>query len=248
MSKSALAPPDWLRLNPTLDRAGLRARYEQGLRLHVPEVFTAEAANRIAEALEVATPWKLSLNSGANSMDLDLDELAALPAQNLAEIDRLIWAGAARGFQYAFDAWRISDEVEAGRRISSPVEAVYDFVNSAAFFSLIEDVTGEDRARYCDAQATRYRKSHFLTTHDDAVEGKDRLFAYVLNFTRDWRPDWGGELLFFDEAGHVAAGFTPTFNALNIFRVPQPHAVSFVAPFAQAPRLSITGWIRMKPG
>ena len=109
-------------------------------------------------------------------------------------------------------------------------------------------VTGEDRARYCDAQATRYRKSHFLTTHDDAVEGKDRLFAYVLNFTRDWRPDWGGELLFFDEAGHVAAGFTPTFNALNIFRVPQPHAVSFVAPFAQAPRLSITGWIRMKPG
>ena len=66
----------------------------------------------------------------------------------------------------------------------------------------------------------------------------------MLNLTPDWRTDWGGLLAFIDEDGHVAEAYRPSYNALNIFRVPQRHAVSFVAPFAGAPRLSITGWIR----
>nr|WP_240902836.1 2OG-Fe(II) oxygenase family protein [Caulobacter sp. SLTY] len=92
--------------------------------------------------------------------------------------------------------------------------------------------------------ATRYLPGHFLTAHDDAAPGKHRLYAYVLNLTARWRADWGGILMFLDEEDHVAEGYTPSFNALNIFRVPQRHAVSMVAPYAGEPRLSITGWIR----
>ena len=83
-----------------------------------------------------------------------------------------------------------------------------------------------------------------LTAHDDVAPGKHRLYAYVLNLTARWRADWGGILMFLDEEDHVAEGYTPAFNALNIFRVPQRHAVSMVAPFAGEPRISITGWIR----
>ena len=36
----------------------------------------------------------------------------------------------------------------------------------------------------------------------------------------------------------------PTFNALNLFAVPQLHSVSFVPPFAGALRFSVTGWLR----
>ena len=59
-----------------------------------------------------------------------------------------------------------------------------------------------------------------------------------------WRADWGGLLLFQDADGHVSEGYVPKFNALNLFAVPQTHAVSQVASFATASRLSITGWIR----
>jgi SM-20-related protein len=62
--------------------------------------------------------------------------------------------------------------------------------------------------------------------------------------TPRWRIDWGGALLFTDRAGHVSEGYLPTFNALNILAVPQSHLVGIVAPFAGAPRLSITGWFR----
>ena len=49
---------------------------------------------------------------------------------------------------------------------------------------------------------------------------------------------------FLDEDGNVAEGYLPRFNALNIFDVGVPHFVSYVAPYAQSPRLSITGWLR----
>ena len=42
------------------------------------------------------------------------------------------------------------------------------------------------------------------------------------------------------EDGNVEGGFVPTFNALNMFEVPQDHAVSYVAPFAPGIRYSIT--------
>ena len=137
--------------------------------------------------------------------------------------------------------------VEGGQRKGgplAPIEAVYDLLNSAPFLAFIRALTGDSRAAYVDAQATRYRPGDFLTAHDDDVEGKNRLFAYVMNFTPAWRADWGGLLAFHDADGHVAEAYTPTFNALNIFRVPQVHAVTQVASFAAGPRLSITGWIR----
>ena len=70
-----------------------------------------------------------------------------------------------------------------------------------------------------------------------------RLVAYVLNFTPVWNPDWGGMLLFTDERGHVEEGYVPVWNALNLMKVPQTHAVSLVAPFAGGLRYSITGWL-----
>ena len=72
----------------------------------------------------------------------------------------------------------------------------------------------------------------------------ERRAAYTLGLTRDWRTDWGGQLLFHDEAGDVPRGLMPRFNVLTLFKTPQWHTVATVAPYAGAPRLSITGWLR----
>ena len=69
----------------------------------------------------------------------------------------------------------------------------------------------------------------------------------MLNVSPVWRAEWGGLLMFLDEAGDVTETFTPAAGTLNVFRVPQSHAVSMVAPFAAAPRYSITGWWRVNP-
>jgi Rps23 Pro-64 3,4-dihydroxylase Tpa1-like proline 4-hydroxylase len=121
---------------------------------------------------------------------------------------------------------------------------VQEFLNSREFLEFARDVTGMGDIAFADAQATLFRPGHFLTQHDDEVEGKNRRAAYVLSFTRRWRPDWGGILEFIDSDGHVAEGYTPRFNALNLIRVPQRHAVSYVVPWAVEGRYSITGWLR----
>lgn len=52
--------------------------------------------------------------------------------------------------------------------------------------------------------------------------------------------------MFLDEDGHVAEGYVPAFNALNIFSVPQTHTVSMVTQLARMPRMSVTGWIHAR--
>lgn len=239
--------PTKLSLARDLDPARLAPAFARHGRLHLPGILPLAEARAVGAALAGAVPWHRSLTANGKSYDLGLDTLAAMPPERRAELDAAIAAAGRTGFQYLFDAWRLSDLVEAGQRQGGPlaaIEAAYDLLNSDPFLDFIRTLTNDPRPAYVDAQATRYRAGDFLTAHDDDVEGKNRLYAYVLNFTPAWRPDWGGLLLFYDADGHVAEGYSPTFNALNIFRVPQLHAVTQVASFVDAHRLSITGWIR----
>ena len=228
-----------------IDAPQLAPKFAAEGRLHIPDVLRPSDAARIGGALAEEVPWHRSVNVRGKPYDLALDQIAAMPPPRRAEFEAAILDGGRTGFQYQFDAWRLSDLMEADLRGTVPVlEALYDFLNGETFLGFVRDLTGEAACAYADAQATRYTPGHFLTAHTDDVDGKNRLFAYVLNFTPRWRTDWGGLLLFHDADGNVAEGYAPTFNALNIFRVPQLHSVSTVAAYAGAPRLSVTGWIR----
>ena len=212
-------------------------------RLHVPDFLESADAQALGHALAGEVRWRRGVNQGEKSWDLPVEEVEALPEADRWKLAELAWRNAEAGFQYLFDTYRLSDEVEAGRGPGGALGQLFGFLNGG-FLEFVRALTGDERPRFCDAQATRYLPGHFLTEHDDDVAGKGRLYAYVLNFTPVWRPDWGGLLLFYDADGHVGEGYTPAFNALNIFRVPQRHAVSIVAPYAAGPRLSVTGWVR----
>jgi hypothetical protein len=235
-----------LALAPRTDTAALAERLAAEGRIRAADVLAPAAAGEVASALASA-PWSRTFTVNGKTYDVTLPDMAQTPADVLAAIDGAIGEGARTGFQYDFEAWRISDELEAGRRRGgalAPLEAVYDLMNGAAFLAWIRELTGDPRPVYIDAQATRYRAGHFLSVHDDELAGKDRLYAYVLNLTAQWRPDWGGLLAFTTPDGHVREAYAPAFNALSLFTVPQPHCVTQVASYVTAERLSITGWIR----
>ncbi|QPF76001.1 2OG-Fe(II) oxygenase [Roseateles sp. DAIF2] len=208
-------------------------------------VLEPEVAQRLALAAAQAA-FSLSVNSGPKSMDLSLAELATLTQPQHDQMTALIHAGARSGFQYCFDSYRLSDAIEQGELQQGPLYDFYRSLNSAPVLDLFRQIAGDAAIDFCDAQVTRYRPGHFLTQHDDAVDGKGRVMAFVLNLTPQWRADWGGLLLFHGSDGHVEGGYTPGFNCLNLFKVPKLHAVSQVAAFAGAARLSITGWVRRR--
>lgn len=213
-------------------------------RAHIASILSPGSAARIHQCLAMETPWRYALCDEKGHHDLGVVSPDALePAEReslLAAVNRL----AARGFAYRYSNFRIDDDYHAGRHRELYLMRVYEFLNSPPFLNFARRVTGVSRISFADAQATMYRPGDFLTTHDDDVAGKHRYAAYILNFTPDWRADWGGLLAFPDQYGHLHEAFRPAFNALNLLRVPTPHLVTQVASFAVGGRYSITGWLR----
>jgi SM-20-related protein len=233
-----------LRLSPALDPAALRTAFAARRRLHIPGVLDPDSAGALAAAMEAFDGWKVSVSAGGEFFELPLHGRVAAEPGKQGWIDGARVDGTEPRMQYIFDTRRLDMEPEDAPR--DAVSEVLDFLNGPDFLAFVRSVTGDDRIDFADAQATRYRPGHVLTGHDDAAEGKNRLYAYVLNLTRDWRADWGGVLAFEGAGGHIEEGFAPAFNALNIFAVPMRHAVTQVASFAPRDRLSITGWLRSR--
>ena len=120
-----------------------------------------------------------------------------------------------------------------------------EYLNAPDFLDLVREVTGIPEIVRADGQATFYAAQHYLGRHIDSHVAEGWRVAYVLNVAReDWHPDWGGYLTFLDKDGDIVEGFRPRFNALNLFAVPQSHAVTYVPPFAPTGRYAITGWLR----
>jgi SM-20-related protein len=235
-----------LQLSPDLRVETVRAVFARAGRVHVPQILTTYGANELHRTLEASEAWQLSVSNAGRHVDLTQEQLQLMPsAQQVLLVERINQA-ARSDFQYVFNNIPIYDLHEAGRLRDPMLIQVVEFLNSPAFLAFARRATGFENIAYTDAQATLYRPGHFLTVHDDGIEGKHRLAAYVLSLTRQWRADWGGILQFIDQDGHVAEGYTPTFNSLNLLRVPQKHCVSYVTPAAACGRYSITGWLRGK--
>ena len=231
-------------LNPELDVEELGDRFRTSGRIHIPNFLAEEGVEEFCRSLKEREDWCLIINQDDKSFDLDRQAQAALTSEQRSNLDNAVYAGARYGFQYRYESIRVPDEETERAAINDPLNQFASFLSSHDVVDVLRRITNKPKIEFADAQATAYGPGHFLTAHDDEVSGKQRHAAYVFNLTPLWRVDWGGLLLFHGPDGHVDQGFTPSFNALNIFAVPQPHSVSMVAPFAANRRYSVTGWLR----
>ena len=236
-----------LDLNPALDRTALAARFRAEQRLQVRDVLTEDSARNLHAVLARQTPWGLAWQAGEDGPhNLPKPQLDRMSAQERADIPRKL-AAATRSGEYAFAYAQYPMVFAYTNRWApgGPHDAVVELLNDAPFLDFARAVTGIAAIIKADAQATLYAANHFLAPHDDSHSGEGRRVAYVLNMcAEEWRPEWGGYLNFLDERDDVIQGFRPRYNTLNLFSVPQRHAVTYVPPFAPIGRYAITGWLR----
>ena len=232
------------RLNPALDPSALAASFAADGRLQARDFLHPEGAEILHAECRRREDWRQIVNSGDNVYDLDRPTRAAMSAQQIEALDQAVYAGAREGFQHRYEAIRVPDD-KAARESSGDLFAKFAlWLSGGEARDFLRAVIGRVELAFADAQATAYGPGDFLTGHDDAVEGKDRLAAYVFGLTRQWRPEWGGLLLFHDSEDDIERGLTPRFNTLNLFAVPQLHSVSMVTRSAPFRRYAITGWLR----
>ena len=164
------------------------------------------------------------------------ERMAAIPDEMRRQLIADLHADAARGQGFAYEGCLLGEG-----RAPDVLEALHAELNGRTVLGRIEAVTGE-RVTSASAQATRYRPGHYLTRHRDDPEGERRRLAYVLSLTPAWHPDQGGLLMFYSDEGAPRDAWVPGMGTLSLFSVRHVHSVTVVAPFAPAPRLSVTGW------
>lgn len=247
---TAVSLSNSLTIDPSLSAKQMSPIFKRMGRLHIPGFLVEPGARQLHSILAAETQWVCATTVKRTNVDipvkvfdaLSIDEKQAFMREAYDEARAALLRGGE--LHYMFDTLRIDTALAKGEVVAPAYAAVHAFLNSEPFLAFIRTLTGDDRAAFVDSRATRFRQGHYLTAHDDLEPGKARLFAYVLNLTPDWRPDWGGMLQFIDADGHLAEAYAPRMNALNIFAVPQNHAVGMVTPMAAADRYCITGWIR----
>jgi Rps23 Pro-64 3,4-dihydroxylase Tpa1-like proline 4-hydroxylase len=234
-------------LNPNLDLTSAAERFAVERRVQIRDFLSQPAAETILRILAEETPWGLAWHAGADGPHgLRRQEVAnASPAQMNMLSAKVGTAMKGRDYAFVYAQYRMLDAYLGGWGEHDGLDLLLEHINSEPLLELVRSVTGIPQLAKADAQATLYGPNHFLAVHDDSHTAEGWQVAYVMNFcAQEWRPEWGGYLLFYDEDGDVVAGFKPRFNALNLFKVPQRHSVSYVPPFSPIGRFSITGWFR----
>ncbi|MDG2522665.1 2OG-Fe(II) oxygenase family protein [Caulobacter segnis] len=235
------------RLNPAIDWRPYAETYAREGVVQIPDILSRETAEAVAQILERGTPWRLALSNAQGTEEvLDQPTLARMPRETLTAKVQETVRRATENFAYVYLCYPMISGLLDGKEPTLPIHDVTEWLNSREFLDFGQNVIGRSDITKADAQASFYRQGDFLSLHDDTGQGERRA-AYTLGFTRRWRPDWGGQLLFHDADGQIERGLTPGFNVLSIFKVPRAHSVAPVAAYAGAPRHSIVGWLRNDP-
>ena len=226
-----------------LDIAPYRTRLLAQHRVQIPGFLQEPSAQRLRDCLRNEVRWETALRSDRPS---PLGAAASpMPSEvQHRELLQELYQRARDDFEFVFDRYRMIDARRDGLDPGLVLHVVVDFLNSPPFLEFARELTGDKAINMVSAIAARYRPGHFLKRHNDKASDEDRAFAYVINLSRDWQADWGGLLQFMDEDQNVVETFTPHWNSLSLFRVPQAHQVSLLAPWAKDERYSITGWFR----
>ncbi|MGQ0800690.1 MAG: 2OG-Fe(II) oxygenase [Pseudomarimonas sp.] len=227
------------------DLAALTQQFRANGRIHVADFLLPEVANCIHQTAREWREWGLVTRVGGQHRVFDADAMEALTPERRAPLDELVFAEAKAGFQYLYERFPLYERGRSEQLGHHGLDQAYALIRSPPFIDLARELCGNSDIRFADGQLTRYRRGHFLTLHDDSAPELQRVAAYVLNLSRDWAADFGGQLQFTDSTGHVTEAVLPRFNQLTLFKVPTPHLVSAVAPFVTGARFAITGWFRM---
>ncbi len=236
-------------LNPDLNWAELRQSFLIDKRIRINNIFDAAYAKKIQECCLTQIDYDLIYHHDNKNHVKTAAEMAAMSHETQQRLQSDLYQLANKGVGFLYGGYRMGaaeDKTTNPGSNTAPTQAqnLFNFVNSSSMLSFVSFISGQTALVEADGQYTRYAPGHYLTRHSDNIVSENRQLAYVLGFTPKWHPDWGGMLQFFEKNGNPRDAWSPEFNSLSLFDVEHIHSVTYVAPFASEPRLSLTGWYK----
>lgn len=216
------------------DTAGYVSRFTNKGRIRLEGAVSADGADGIHRALEQETPWELQLVSKDGRPEIiNRRELNALPE---SEIQQRLQDAAERA-QSGLSWLRLGVNLLDKSGEDFALTPFASLLKSPQFARFCGELTGLSDLTLTELSAVCYRPGDFFTQHTDL--GARLCFEW--NFSRGWRADWGGQVLFHSPSGDIEGGISPRLNDLSLYAGDQPRSIASIAPYAGTPRFSVVG-------
>ena len=62
---------------------------------------------------------------------------------------------------------------------------IVEFLNNEDTLNYFREILAAPEITFLDAQITRFKAGHFLNRHNDDVQGKNRVAAFVINLSKE---------------------------------------------------------------
>ena len=217
------------------------SKLQQDGSLRISNFLHPEFAKQIYKCLSNEVDWGLACNiGGKNKIYLNCSDVNELSLEDQEKLQ----SQKNQSYEFIYNTYMIVTSYIEQRDPGHFFYKMLEWINSVESIGYFRSLIKDDSLVKMSAQATRYLPGHFLTQHNDENAEESRMYAYVLGFSKDWNPDWGGLLNILDENGKITKTLIPEYNSLSIFKVPQNHFVSLVSPLAKNERIAITGWLQ----
>ncbi|MGS0681273.1 2OG-Fe(II) oxygenase family protein [Shewanella sp. 125m-7] len=218
----------------------IKNEYCKDNRIKINNIWLPEDAQEISHCLAQETEFSHAYTQTGKPTVSSNEMLRTMPSSDQKALFKNLYKDASQGIGFWY-----------GRHLVSPdsptlLSKIKRYLNSEELLEKIRFMSDRADIKLASAQGTQYTQGNFLTRHKDVVEQEGRVLAFVLGFTPNWHPDWGGLLQFYDDDGTPRDAWMPQFNSMTIFDVRHVHAVTYLAPFCPSKRLSITGWFRTR--
>ncbi len=230
-----------MEFNPNLDFGKIELLYSAEQRIQLQNIWPVATANSISSCLSQTTKYVHAYTDKGQNAEISEAEIVAMSTEEQQKFYMDLYQDAYQGIGFLYGRHVINLLNSETPQI---LKDVFQYLNSDSVLEKIRTISGCADISSASAQATQYTPGNFLTRHNDIHETEGRRVAYVLGFTPKWHPDWGGLLQFYQQDGAPKDAWAPNYNSMSLFDVSHIHAVTFIAPFAVTPRLSITGWFR----
>jgi len=221
----------------------LTAEFARAGVVRIREFLPEELASRLHHNLHNRGDWLKLINDDEGIFEFDRLAQRGWSADQRLALENRIYSNARTGFQFRFESIRVPDSPDDRARSTDLLARIAEQLSSPRALEYFRAITGSAEIAFADLQATAYAPGDFLTGHDDEILGKNRIAAYTLGMTPQWRLEWGG-LLVMHDCEQMARAFGPGMNILTIFKVPAMHSVSEVTQAAAHRRYMLTGWLR----
>ncbi len=230
-----------LQINPALDLEAAKARYAFQRRVQIYDFLTDDSAEQITDVLTAKTPWGFTYQDGGMMRHISSRELESLTRGRSERIAKTLHEHVQSGaYTFGYHNFLLAESAASDPAITNEISNISVMLNSQILLTLVRDITGKSNLNKITASAALYANNHFSGQRPQSTNNTARI-GFSLQFTKEWKNDWGGHLQFLNAADDIIQSYKPRYNCLILFEASQPHSTSFVTSFANKGHYCING-------